>query len=102
VLEERVLLEVISLLEADRADGADERSLVGVCASMVLVRRVLREPLPTDVACPLAQARWRRRRRRVGQRTTSFCVSTEFAPHHTQGEVTSQYLWPRTTAILWV
>ena len=59
VLEQRVLLEVISLFEADRADRADERSLVGVRAAMVLVGRVLRELLATDVARPVAVARRR-------------------------------------------
>jgi hypothetical protein len=38
VLEEDVLLEVVALLEADRADGTDERTLVRVGPLVVLER----------------------------------------------------------------
>ena len=64
MLEERVLLEVVALLEADRADRADERPLVRVRALVILERRVLRELLAADVARPVAQAGWRRRHSR--------------------------------------
>ena len=64
MFEERVFLEVVSFFEADRADRTDERTLVGMRALMVLVGRVLRELLPTDVARPVAVAGRRRGIRR--------------------------------------
>jgi len=71
VFKQRMFLEVISLLESDRADGTDERALVGMSPPMILVRRVLRELLAADVARPVAVAcrrRGGRRRRRREQR----------------------------------
>jgi len=53
MLEQFVLLEVIALLESDRADPADVGPIIGVRADVVLVRRVLRKRLPADVAGPI-------------------------------------------------
>ena len=53
VLEQRVLLEVIALLEADRADVTDKRTIVGVCADVVLVVGRVGEDLATHFARPL-------------------------------------------------
>ena len=70
MLEQLVLLEVVALLEADRADAADVRPVVRVRPDVVLVRRVLRERLLADVARPvgrrLGAADGRRGRRRLG------------------------------------
>jgi len=64
VFKERVFLEMVSLLEADRADGADERTFVRVRALVVFVRRVLREFLTADVTRPVPVASRRRGGRR--------------------------------------
>jgi len=53
VFEQRVLLEVVTFLEADRADVTDVRTLVGVRADVVLVVRRVSEDLPAHFARPL-------------------------------------------------
>jgi len=60
VFEQRVFLEMISLFEADRANGTDKRPLVGVSPLVILVRRVLRELLAADIARPVPVASRRR------------------------------------------
>ena len=52
-LEQRVLLEVVALLEADRADVTDKRTIVGVCADVVLVVGRVGEDLAAHFARPL-------------------------------------------------
>jgi len=53
VLEQRVLLEVIAFLEADRADVADKRTIVRVRADVVLVVGRVSKDLTTHFARPL-------------------------------------------------
>ena len=64
VLEQRVLLEMVALLEPDRADVTDERTLVAMRPQVVLELGVLRERLAAHAARPAARLGVLSRRRR--------------------------------------
>lgn len=57
VFKQCVFLEVVTLFEADRAHSTHKRTFVRMRSLVVLVRRVLREFLPTNFACPVLVSR---------------------------------------------
>lgn len=77
VLEERVLLQVVTLLESDAADIADERSFLRMRPNVVLVVRVLSKRLPTHVARPLRRGPTRQ----PTSTTTADCSSSAVRLH---------------------
>lgn len=77
MLEEHVFLQMVSLLEADAADFADERSFVGMSPDVVLIVGVLRKRLLTNLASPLRHGSWAGRLRPSDRKV---CSATPAAP----------------------